>query len=94
MQSKKILIAVLVVAAGPAFAWHLPADKGTMPKEDVAAIVAGNDDPETTSYKQSIDSERSKNGYCGRQSSWFLHPKFLLRGFAVNYRQTYRSFPI
>ena len=55
MQPRTILAAVAVLIAMPAFAWDLPLDKGTMPKETVAAIVAGNDYPETTTYKQNIE---------------------------------------
>ena len=51
----KAAVAAFAIMGGPAFAWELPPDKGTMPKETVAAIVAGNDYPETTGYRQSID---------------------------------------
>ena len=55
MQLKAAVAALTALVSGPAFAWELPPDKGTMPKETVAAIVAGNDYPETTGYRQSID---------------------------------------
>jgi hypothetical protein len=56
MGGRSVFVAgVLAAVMGTALAWELPADKGTMPKETVAAIVAGNDYPETSGYKQSID---------------------------------------
>src|SRR5216684_8448356 len=35
--------------------WKLPPDKGTLPKEEVNAILAGNDYPETTTYTKKVD---------------------------------------
>lgn len=55
MRFNAIFVIINAFMVVPALAWDLPADKGTMPKETVSAIIAGNDYPETTSYKQSID---------------------------------------
>lgn len=46
---------VLVFAAVPSYAWNLPEDKGTLGKNEIAEIIAGNDYPETTTYTQRIE---------------------------------------
>src|SRR5262249_5063726 len=43
------------ISCAPAAAWDLPPDNGPMARGTVAAILAGNDYPETSSYRQSID---------------------------------------
>jgi hypothetical protein len=56
MRSKVSLALVLaaVVSANVA-AWELPPDNGTLGKDAIGAILAGNEYPVTSSYKQSID---------------------------------------
>ena len=51
----QLVLCALAISVVPAAAWELPPDNGTMGKESIAAIVAGNDYPETSGYRQSID---------------------------------------
>ncbi len=51
----RILFGVVAIGCSPAMAWDLPPDNGTMGRETIAAILSGNDYPETSGYKQSID---------------------------------------
>jgi pimeloyl-ACP methyl ester carboxylesterase len=58
-----ILLTAVVIGCGPAAAWDLPPDNGTMGRETIAAILAGNDYPETSGYRQAIDFiDFSSNG--------------------------------
>ena len=50
-----VAVTALAISCAPAAAWELPPDNGTMGKETIAAILAGNDYPETSGYRQSID---------------------------------------
>ena len=54
---KPAAFALLISAClpAPASAWEIPADNGTMGKDTVAAIVSGNDYPETTTFTQKIE---------------------------------------
>ena len=49
------VLTALIVSCFPASAWELPPDNGTMGRETIQAILAGNDYPETSGYRQSID---------------------------------------
>lgn len=49
------LISAIAIGCAPAAAWELPPDNGTMGRETIAAILSGNDYPETSGYRQSID---------------------------------------
>ena len=51
----QLILTALAISCSPAAAWELPPDNGTMGKETIAAILAGNDYPETSGYRQSID---------------------------------------
>ena len=51
----QLILTALAISCFPAAAWELPPDNGTMGKETIAAILAGNDYPETSGYRQSID---------------------------------------
>ena len=51
----QLVLTALAIGCFPAGAWELPPDNGTMGKETIAAILAGNDYPETSGYRQSID---------------------------------------
>src|SRR5712691_3379483 len=50
-----ILLSAIAIGCAPAAAWELPPDNGTMEQDAIAAILAGNDYPETSGYRQSID---------------------------------------
>jgi len=45
----------VALAIIPGHAWKVPPDKGTMGKDEIAEILAGNDYPETTTYTQKIE---------------------------------------
>ena len=49
------LIGAIAIGCAPAAAWELPPDNGTMGQDTIAAILAANDYPETSGYRQSID---------------------------------------
>src|SRR5712671_216139 len=51
----RVLLTVAALGCSPAMAWDLPPDNGTMGRDMVAAILSGNDYPETSTYRQSID---------------------------------------
>ena len=56
MSAKSLLFAsAIALGCAPAAAWELPPDNGTMGKETIAAILAANDYPETSGYRQSIE---------------------------------------
>src|SRR6478752_5258643 len=47
----------------PAFAWDIPADNGTMPRAAIDEILKSSEYPETSGYKQAIDTiDFSANG--------------------------------
>jgi hypothetical protein len=50
-----ILALTIAMFAGAAPAWELPPDKGTLAREAIAAVLAGNDYPETSGYRQQVD---------------------------------------
>ena len=68
---------VLSVAPHASFAdWKLPPDKGTLSKEEVSAILAGNDYPETTTYTRKIEFiDFTSYGQKFTQVVVTLHPK-------------------
>src|SRR4051794_6451702 len=49
------VLTAFAISCCPASAWELPPDNATMGKETIEAILAGNDYPETSGYRQSID---------------------------------------
>lgn len=51
------LLIIFTVAAlsVPVAAWDIPPDNGTMEQDAIAAILAANDYPETTSYRQIVE---------------------------------------
>jgi len=50
-----ITFAVNTHVAAQAATWKLPPDKGTMTKDEIDTILAGDDYPETTAYSKKID---------------------------------------
>jgi pimeloyl-ACP methyl ester carboxylesterase len=50
-----VVLSALALGSLPAAAWEIPPDNGTMGKAAIEAILSGNDYPETSGYKQSID---------------------------------------
>jgi pimeloyl-ACP methyl ester carboxylesterase len=57
------LLSAIAIGSAPAAAWELPPDNGTMGRETIAAILAANDYPETSGYRQTIDFiDFSSNG--------------------------------
>ena len=57
LAMKMAWLALLTLAAVsvPMAAWEVPPDNGTMGTDAVAAILAGSDYPETSSYKQAVE---------------------------------------
>ncbi len=55
MKTAWFALLLLVAVSVPAVSWDLPADNGTMGKDAVAAILAGNEYPETSTYRQTIE---------------------------------------
>jgi hypothetical protein len=51
----QLVLTALAISCSPGAAWELPPDNGTMGRETIAAILAGNDYPETSGYRQIID---------------------------------------
>src|SRR5262245_58860291 len=49
------LVSAIAIGCAPAAAWELPPDNSTMSRDTIAAILAANDYPETSGYRQSID---------------------------------------
>ncbi len=77
----RILLGAMVLGASPAFAWDIPADNGTMTQATVKEILASNEYPETSAYKQAVDFiDFSANGQSFTQVVITLTPdKPLLR---------------
>ena len=55
MRTQWLLLFAALLAASPASAWDIPPDNGTMGRQTTAAILAGNDYPETSTFRQTID---------------------------------------
>jgi len=56
MAAKFLLwLGAFALIASPAMAWDIPSDNGTMGKAAIDEILAGNDYPETGTYKQAVD---------------------------------------
>ena len=56
--ARAMAVAALTLAAGGVWAvpaWNLPQDNATFTKAEIAQVLAGNDFPETTQYRQKID---------------------------------------
>jgi len=50
-----MIASAVALGCAQATAWELPPDNGTMGRETIAAILAANEYPETSGYRQSID---------------------------------------
>jgi hypothetical protein len=50
-----LFLTAMFLAASPAYSWDIPADNATMQAAEVREIIARNDYPETSGYKQSIE---------------------------------------
>ncbi len=48
------LIIVTLLSGALVAAWELPPDNGTLRKDDIAAILAGDEYPVTSSYTQDV----------------------------------------
>ncbi|MSO82641.1 MAG: hypothetical protein EXQ53_05040 [Acidobacteria bacterium] len=55
MKSTSLVLLILALAATPASPWEIPPDNGTLLRAAIAAILAGNDYPETSTYTQTVD---------------------------------------
>jgi pimeloyl-ACP methyl ester carboxylesterase len=56
MRSKLlVLLSLIVFTASPASAWDIPPDNGTMGQAAINEILAANDYPETSTYKQAVE---------------------------------------
>jgi pimeloyl-ACP methyl ester carboxylesterase len=55
MKSAWLVPLMLAIASAPAAPWEIPPDNGTMGREAIAAILAGNDYPETSTYTQTVE---------------------------------------
>jgi len=57
LKRTSLLSVLFCLAAGQAAAanWNLPPDKGVVEKDEVSAILQGNDYPETSGYRQQVD---------------------------------------
>jgi pimeloyl-ACP methyl ester carboxylesterase len=51
----RLLLGALALTTSPALAWDIPPDNGTMPQTAVREILAGNDYPETSTYRQAVE---------------------------------------
>jgi pimeloyl-ACP methyl ester carboxylesterase len=75
LTKSHILLSAIAIGCAPAAAWELPPDNGTMGQDAIAAILAGNDYPETSGYRQSIDFiDFSANGQAFTQVVVTLTP--------------------
>ena len=52
MKPVWLALLILVIASAPAVSWEIPPDNGTMGREAIDAILAGNDYPETSTSTQ------------------------------------------
>ena len=55
MKPVWLALLILVIASAPAVSWEIPPDNGTMGREAIDAILAGNDYPETSTYTQAVE---------------------------------------
>jgi pimeloyl-ACP methyl ester carboxylesterase len=55
MKSASLVLLILALVATPASPWEIPPDNGTLARAAIAAILAGNDYPETSTYTQTVD---------------------------------------
>jgi pimeloyl-ACP methyl ester carboxylesterase len=55
MKSAWLAALILVIVVAPASPWEIPPDNGTMGREAINAILAGNDYPETSTYTQTVE---------------------------------------
>jgi hypothetical protein len=74
-----ILLSAIAIGCAPAAAWELPPDNGTMGRETIAAILAANDYPDTSGYRQAIDFAHSGSGHprdgSARAIGWSCRPE-------------------
>ena len=52
---RHLTLALALLIAVPAAAWDLPADRGTLGRDAITEILAGNDYPVSSGYRQSIE---------------------------------------
>lgn len=50
-----VVVMTVALSIAPLGAWELPPDRGTMGKDAISEILAGNEYPETTGYTQKIE---------------------------------------
>ena len=55
MKSASLAFLILAVASAPVASWEIPPDNGTMGRNAINAILAGNDYPETSTFTQTIE---------------------------------------
>src|SRR5437016_1049442 len=55
MKIKPLLLMYALLYPAATTAWEIPSDNGTMSRAAIAEILAGNDYPDTSTYKQTVD---------------------------------------
>ena len=55
MKSAWLVPLILAIVSAPAASWEIPPDNGTMGRDAIEAILAGNDYPETSTYTQTVE---------------------------------------
>lgn len=55
MRSARLALIILAIVAARVDAWDIPPDRGTLGREAIAEILAGNDYPETSTYTQAVE---------------------------------------
>ena len=55
MKSTSLAILAVLVLSARVASWEIPLDNATMGRDAIAAILAGNDYPETSSYTQRVE---------------------------------------
>jgi len=55
MKPVWLALLILVIASAHAVSWEIPPDNGTMGREAIDAILAGNDYPESSTYTQAVE---------------------------------------
>jgi hypothetical protein len=75
MKSTCLGLFVLVAVSARAASWEIPPDNGTLGKDAIQAILAGNDYPVTSSYRQTVELiDFSAHGQDFTQVVVTLHP--------------------
>ena len=55
MKSVWLVPLILAFVSAPAAPWEIPPDNGTLGRDAITAILAGNDYPETSTYTQTVE---------------------------------------